>query len=60
MSMKDAIEVDAILDENKYPFKREVGILRFLVDSTLPDLAYVVGELSRNMHQPVQMHWRVL
>lgn len=51
---------EEILDLKVYPYAKAVGILRYLVDSTRPDLAYIVGVLARNVKHPTQRHWAVL
>ena len=38
-----------ILDTAKYPYATAVGMLRYLIDFTCPDLAYIGGMLARYM-----------
>lgn len=38
-------------------YQRAVGILRYLVDSSRPDLAVAVNDLARAMQHPTQRHW---
>ncbi len=45
------------LDQKCYPYGRAVGILRYLVDSTRPEISYIVGMLARNLKQPTRRHW---
>jgi transposase InsO family protein len=48
-----------VLDVSVYPYMELVGTLLYLVGCTRPDLAYVVGVLSRFMSQPRVEHWQV-
>eukprot|EP00171_Calliarthron_tuberculosum_P010767 IDg10767t1 len=41
-------------------YARSVGILRYLVDSTRPDLAYIAAVLARGAREPTARHWRAL
>lgn len=45
------------LDGN-IPHRQALGILRYMVDSTRPDLAYIVGVLARTMADPTHWHWQ--
>lgn len=45
---------------SSYQFPRALGILRYIVDSTRPDLAFVTGALARSMAAPTMRHWRAL
>lgn len=47
-------EEEETLDNKRYPFAKAVGTLRYLVDSTRPDLAYVVGLLARHKKKHVE------
>ena len=46
------------LDTNKYHLSSGVGALRYLADCTRPDLAFVVGNLARNLSKPSMRHWQ--
>lgn len=48
------------LDISRHPYAKAVGILRYIVDSTRPDLAYVVGSLARHKKSPTTCHWKLL
>lgn len=48
---------ESTLDTAKYTYVRAVGILRYLVDSTRPDLAYIVGALARHTKTPTKRDW---
>ena len=43
--------------EKKYPFAKALSILRYLVDSTSPDLAYISSTLARHTQQSTTRHW---
>ena len=51
---------ETILDFTQYPFSTAVSILRYLVDSTRPDLAFITGALARHMTRPTRRHWTSL
>ena len=51
---------EALLDITKYPIERAVGIARYLVDSTRPDIAVALGEIARHVRRPTQRHWKDL
>lgn len=42
------------------PYQSAVGTLRFICDTTLPGIAYIVGILGRNLHDPAQRHMDAL
>lgn len=45
--------------ENKnLPYREAIGSLMYLMTCTRPDIAYVVGVLSRYMDKPTNMHWQ--
>jgi len=46
------------LDTSTYEYKSLIGSLRYLCDSTRPDLSYIVGFLGRYSHAPTQHHWK--
>ena len=41
-------------------YSQVIGSLRYLADCTRPDIAYVVGKLSRYTHNPSGIHWHAL
>lgn len=53
-SCKD--DVDAVTDK---PYREVVGSLLYLASCTRPDIAYVVGVLSRFVSKPSTEHWAV-
>jgi hypothetical protein len=50
-------EGEAVSDE--VPFGSLVGALTYLATCTRPDIAYVVGQLSRYMAAPTVEHWTI-
>lgn len=42
------------------PYATGVSCLRYLADSTRPDIAFVTGLLGRYSHQPSPRHWKAL
>lgn len=50
---------ETLLPEN-YPYSSALGILRYLVDCTRPDLAYCAGALARVLSRPTMRHWNAL
>ena len=46
------------LDENTHDYKGVIGSLRYLADSTRPDISFIVGFLSRSAHQPTTHDWK--
>lgn len=43
-----------IFDNKEY--MKDIGTLRFIVDTTHPGIAYIVGALGRHLHDPCQHH----
>ena len=41
-------------------FAKALGILRYIVDSTRPDLAFITTALARSMARPAVRHWTAL
>lgn len=41
-------------------YRQLVGDLRYLADSTRPDLTFVTGKLGAALHQPTARHWAAL
>lgn len=39
------------------PYQRAVGVVRYLVDGTRPDLAVKACDLARVLHQQTKRHW---
>jgi len=60
LSLDISLPTDTALDEEQFPYKSAIGTLRYLVDSTRPDLAYVVGQLARASKKPTVRHWKHL
>ena len=46
------------LDVKQYNCSSLVGSLRYLADSTRPDIAFITGYLGRFSHQPKKLHWQ--
>ena len=46
------------VSESKYA--QIIGSLMFLMNYTRPDIAYVVGRLSRYTHNPSEDHWNAI
>lgn len=44
----------------KNPYAHAVGMLRYIVDCTMPDLAYCAGMLARALKHPTTHHWNTL
>lgn len=51
---------EPIVTEHQSTMASAVGMLRYLVDSTRPDLAYVTAALARSIRHPTYRHWRAL
>ncbi|UYV73869.1 hypothetical protein LAZ67_11001215 [Cordylochernes scorpioides] len=51
-----------IEDDNcdQHTYQEALGMLRFLVVSTRPDIAYITSKLSQYSRQPKQMHWTAI
>ena len=58
MSLAPAKTDEAIV--NVKLFQRALGMLRYLVDSTRPDLAVATCILSRHIQHPTRRHWAAL
>lgn len=48
---------DCVKYKSNYPYRQAIGSLMYLMTCTRPDLAYIVGVLSRYMEQPQYEHW---
>nr|GEU97797.1 zinc finger, CCHC-type [Tanacetum cinerariifolium] len=68
-SMKDMGEADVILEKLKpntgkpvdqLEYSRAIGFLMYAMTSTRPDIAYVVGRLSRFTSNPSRQHWKAI
>ena len=46
------------LDTSKFNYTSLVGSLRYLADSTRPDISYITGFLGRYSHNPTKLHWQ--
>jgi hypothetical protein len=44
----------------QFPYVETLGALRYLADSTRPDIPYAVRFLGRYSHKPTKRHWRAL
>lgn len=44
----------------KVPYQNAVGSIMYSMVGTRPDLAYVVGEISRFMSRPITDHWQAV
>lgn len=51
---------EPIVTEYQSTMASAVGMLRYLVDSTRPYLAYVTAALALSVQQPTYLHWRAL
>ena len=60
LNLQEAQEEETILNHTRYPYSTAIGVLRYLVDSTRPDLAYITGALARHMARPTMRHWKAL
>lgn len=45
------------LDGKVYPYQSLIGHLRYLADSTRPDISHITGVLGRFTHNPSMEHW---
>ena len=58
---KDSPSTDKEKEPNgKIPYASVVGNIMYTMVVTRPDLAYVVGVVSRYMSNPRQKHWEVV
>ena len=46
--------------ELKEQFQKTIGELRYIADSTRPDIFYAVNRLAQATHNPIQRHWNTL
>lgn len=60
LSLDTAQTQDTKLNEEQFPYSSAIGTLRYLVDSTRPDLAFIVGQLARASKNPTVRHWKHL
>jgi hypothetical protein len=44
----------------QFPYAEALGAVRYLADSTRPDIAYAVSFLERYSTEPAERHWRAL
>ncbi|GJV35775.1 hypothetical protein Tco_1408252 [Tanacetum coccineum] len=45
---------------DQFEYLRTIGCLMYAMTSTIPDIAYVVGRLSRFTNNPSRHHWHVI
>ena len=60
LKLHAAEQDEDVLNTTQYPYATAIGVLRYLVDSTRPDLAYVTGALAIHAARPTLRHWRAL
>ena len=46
------------LDTKKYDYHGIIGSIRYLADSTRPDISFIIGFLGRHAHKPTTAHWQ--
>jgi len=46
------------LNTSRHDYKALIGSLRYLADSTRPDIAFIVGYLGRSAHKPTTHDWQ--
>lgn len=46
--------------ETRDKYMQIIGDIRYIADSTRPDLAYVAGRLGAAMSRPTTRHWRIM
>lgn len=51
---------DTYVPETLYKCRQLVGDLRYIADSTRPDIGFVVGRLGTAMGQPTIRHWKIM
>lgn len=51
---------DVMLPEKTQEYQNIIGNLRYLANSTRPDLLYVVGRLGASMATPSARHWKIM
>lgn len=54
------VEESEVRGYEKVKFRRVVGCLSFIANSTRPDITYAVNRLSRNQEQPSLHDWKLL
>ncbi len=57
--LHDTAPGEALNEKRKRKYQRATGILRYLSDSTRPDLSYITGQMASHMQNPIQ-HRRAL
>nr|GEX53361.1 zinc finger, CCHC-type [Tanacetum cinerariifolium] len=60
--MKNMGEADVILGKpvDQLKYSRAIGCLMYDMTSTRPDIAYVIGRLSRFTSNPSRQHWKAI
>jgi hypothetical protein len=48
------------LESEIHSFQQQIGLLIYLMTSTRPDLAFLIGQLARYMANPYSSHFRAL
>ena len=51
-------QINTPLDTKKHDYNGLIGSLRYLADSTRPDIAYITGYLGRYTQAPLVLHWK--
>lgn len=49
---------DATAINSRMPYREAIGSLMYLMVCTRPDIAYIVGVLSRYLEKPSETHWQ--
>lgn len=49
---------DATATNPKTPYREAIGSLMYLMVCTRPDIAYIIGVLSRYLEKPSEKHWQ--
>ena len=60
LQLHAAAQQDDVIDTALYPYREALAILRYLVDSTRPDLAFIANALARHSRCPTKLHMKSL
>lgn len=55
--LSKATPTEPLLDQSRYPYQNLVGHLRYLADSTTPDLSHSIEMLGRYTKFSTERHW---